>query len=147
MPLILGFDPSAETSVSDTGWALGYYDEDTPYTFEDGGVIHGGFDGFCAWVRDWHEVVDTVVTEHFIMYNMRADPTPLLVEGVIRYLWPNAVLSPSTGKNSLVTNKELKAYGVWSTVGHHRDAVEAVRHSLVYLVKQRHLPTLRKLKA
>ena len=148
MTTLLAFDPAAERRVSDTGWAWGYFDDTTPFTLQGGGVIHGGFEGFCQWVREHkYPVVDTTIVEHFIMFNRKADPTPLLVEGVIRFRWPDTVLQPSTGKNTLVSDDELKAYGLWDTIGHHRDFVEASRHALVYLVKQRHVPTLRKLKA
>ena len=145
---LLSIDPSAESSTSDTGLAYGSFSSDKPYTLIESGNIHGGFNGFCEWLKDNTYVltVDIVVCEHYIVYNRAGDPTPLLTEGVIRYLRPDTVLQPSTGKNTLVSDDELKNYGLWSTSGHHHDEREAVRHSLVYLVKQRHLPTLMKLK-
>lgn len=150
MTQLLAIDPAAETTVSDTGWALFEVPDEAPAELMESGVIHGGFNGFCAdtdfttFLKNGPEIV---VCEQYKVFNRAGDPSPMLIEGVVRYLRPDVVLQPSTGKNTLVSNEEMKHYGVYSTVGHHQDLRESVRHALVYLVKSKHLPTLRKLKA
>jgi len=157
MHSILAIDPCAERSVSDTGWAFGLWDDDMPLEFTAGGVISGGFDGFVAATQtvqeedgwfydDYLMAAGVVVCEHYVQYNKLGDATPLLTEGVVRYLRPDTVLQPSSGKNTLVSDTDLRRYGVYGTEGHHHDQREATRHALVYLAKQRHVPTLRKLK-
>ena len=145
MKRILAFDPAAERSNSDTGYAILEYQDDTPAQVVESGVIHGGFEGFTRWVnRNLSELAPNyVVCEHYVPYNKVADPSPLLIEGVIRYLWPDTALQPSTGKNSLVPNDKLKEWGLWKSAGHHADEREAIRHAFVYLVNQRHRPTLK----
>ena len=137
---LLAIDPAAETSVSDTGWALLYYDEDAPATLLDSGVVHGGFTGFCGWALPESDVT---VCEHYVVFNRAGDPTPLLVEGVVRYLRPDVVLQPSSGYKTAVSDTVLKNLGLWSTKGHHADERSALRHGLWYLKRMRHTPTLK----
>lgn len=153
MTTLLAIDPAADLSVSDTGFALCYYDEDTPLTVKESGIIEGGFRGFTDVVNgkwgDILETVDEVVCENFISYNPYADHTPLKIIGVIQFLRPDAILQPASGKNTVVPNTALKDLGHWKTkgegAGHHRDEVEAIRHAYLHLAKQKHIPTLKKL--
>lgn len=150
MRTILAFDPAAERAISDTGYAVLRYTDTAEAEVVASGVIHGGFDGFSRAVRKPEFTVgaltyqpDVVVCEKFVKYRAVADPTPLLVEGVIRHIWPEVVLQPSTGKNTLVPNDKLKEWGLWKSVGRHADEREAIRHAFVYLVNQRHRATLK----
>jgi hypothetical protein len=140
--LLLSIDPAAERSVSSTGWALGEFSDTEPYTLRDSGVIEGGFAGFSANKGRLCWFAEIVVVEHYVVYNRNGDPTPLLIEGVVRDKRPDTVLQGSSGKNTLVSDKNLKDAGLWSTTGHHHDEREAVRHALVYLIKARHIPTI-----
>ena len=143
---LLAIDTPSEKAVSSMGWALLEYGEDTPAEFIRYGAVTGGFEAAAEWFSRYPYMwksPDIVVVEHYVAYNRNGDPTPLLAEGVVRYLRPDAVLQRSSGKNTLVPDDKLKALGLWSTEGHHHDEREAIRHALVYLVKSRHLPTLR----
>lgn len=140
MTLLLSLDPAAEKAVSDTGWALLRYDDNTPATLVDGGVVHGGFNGFRDWTMPDSDVT---VCEHYVVFNRAGDPTPMLIEGVIRYLRPDTVLQPSSGYKTAVADEVLKRLGLWTTEGHHADMRSALRHGIWYLKKSKHLPTLR----
>ena len=147
MTSLLAIDPSAERAVSCTGWAFGEFSETQPFTLLAKGAVEGGFKGFCASeLIELIKAAGIVVCEHYVVYNKDGDPTPLLTEGVVRYLRPDTVLQPSSGKNTLVPDEALKRLGLWSTTGHHHDEREAVRHALVYLATSRHKPTLRALR-
>lgn len=137
---LLAIDPAAENPVSDTGWALLYYDKNTPATLLDSGVVRGGFAGFCGWVLPESDVT---VCEHYVVFNRAGDPTPLMAEGVVRYLRPDVVLQPSSGYKTAVSDAVLKNLGLWSTKGHHADERSALRHGLWYLKRIRHMPTLK----
>lgn len=152
MTYIISMDPAAENSVSDTGYCLAHYTDEAPLTIIDSGTLPGGFQGFCdvvhgngtvsAWLRF---KADVVVCEKFVPYNKLADSTPLLIEGVIRYLRPKTILQPASGKNSLVPDSFLKDMGLWVSEGHHKDEREAIRHAYYYLAKTEHIPTLKQL--
>ena len=145
MTRILAIDPSAERDISSTGFAILDYTAQGAAKVVASGAIPGGFEGFIHSIDRLQAFQpDKVVCEHYVAYNRAADPTPLLVEGVVRYLWPDTTLQPSTGKNTLVPNDKLKEWGYWdSHAGHHADEREAIRHAFVYLVNQRHRPTLK----
>lgn len=138
--LLLSIDPAAEREISDTGWVLLRYDDNTPATLVDGGVVHGGFEGFRTWNLP---TSDVTVCEKYVVFNKAGDPSPMLIEGVVRYLRPDVVLQPSSGKNTAVGNDVLKRLGLYSTTGHHADEREAARHGVWYLKKARHVPTLK----
>lgn len=158
MTTILAIDPCAEREVSNTGWAYGRFDDNTPYEFLAGGVVEGGFGGLSQALQPgtpvhsrWGQFrdflvanADIVVVEHFIHYNRAGDATPLLAEGVVRHLRPDAVLQPSSALQ-YVTDGQLKALGLYVTLGHHKDRNSAVKHALAYLRNQYHRPTLQAL--
>lgn len=154
---VLAIDPAAEREQSDTGWALGTFSEDEPLEIIDSGVVHGGFDGFVSQLGQTQDEMTTlqikimhakiIICEKFVVWEPRADSTPRLIEGIVRYLRPDTVLQPASGKNTLVPDLFLKKQGHWGTqssgAGHHRDRVEAIRHIYVYLAKNYHIPTLK----
>lgn len=140
MTRLLAIDPAAETAVSDTGWVLLEYTDNTPATLVDGGVVHGGFDGFCQWTLPDSDVT---VCEHYVKFRAAGDPTPLLIEGVVRYLRPDVHLQPSSGYKTAVPDEVIKRLGLWTTEGHHADMRSALRHALWYLKSRLHTPTLR----
>lgn len=152
MTTLLAIDPCAERPVSNTGWAFGRFTDTEPFVLLDSGVVEGGFNGLCetlqwalgaihplraALIRD----ASIVVVEHYIAYNKAGDISPVLAEGVVRYFRPDAVLQPSNAL-SYVSDGMLKAQGIYSTEGHHRDVNSAVKHALAYLRNAGHRPTL-----
>lgn len=128
---VLAIDPAAEAAVSDTGWAVLEYEPDgtgEPLLVACG-YVSGGYVGFTKWELPEYDVL---VCEKYVPYNRKADPTPLLVEGVVRYLEPDTVLQRSSAL-SMVPDKRLKALGWYKTSGHHRDVNSAIKHALYYL--------------
>lgn len=151
MVTLLAFDPAAETHVSDTGWAVVQYEDDSPPELVASGVIHGGFQGFLDVLKEdnfWFVTGLTigdnfqVICEQWVDYGGYVDTSPRLIEGVIRYLWQDVVLQPSKALQ-MVTANDLKALGWYTTEGHHRDSASSLRHILYYLRSIRHKPTLR----
>lgn len=145
MTRILSIDPAAERSISDTGWAYGAFLDDEPLSIIDSGVIHGGFNGFTTNYQFLNQLItdaDIVVCEHFVPWEPKADSTPLLIEGVVRYLRPDVVLQSSSGYKTAVPDRVLKVLGMWSTTGHHQDERSAIRHMLMYMKHLPHKPTL-----
>ena len=148
MTTILSLDPSAERAISDTGYCYGEFDDNKPFRLLDSGVVHGGFNGFVRSAKSFGELdpyifnADIVVCEQFISWEPRADSTPRLIEGVVRYLRPDAVLQPSSGYKMAVSDDVLKRLGLWTTEGHHADSRSATRHLIMYLKNNLHRPTL-----
>lgn len=139
---LLAIDPAAEREVSDTGVVVVEYTAATTPVLVYAEAVHGGYEGFRKWASDAPQA-DIVVCEKYVPFRAQGDPSPMLIEGVVRYLWPDVVLQPSSGKNSMIPDKVLKGLGMWSTEGHHKDVREAARHALVYLFKERHRPLLK----
>jgi len=99
----------------------------------------------------WHKAYSAypqayfVVCEKWVDRNIAgADRSAMLVEGAVRFLWPKVVLQPASGKNTAVSDEVLTRLGVYTAGGHHRDILEATRHGVWFVKKQKHLPTLTK---
>lgn len=150
MTFLLAIDPAAERPVSNTGWALGEFSEEEPFALIESGVVEGGFLGFTQ-SKNLHKFIraaEVLVCEKYITYNKAGDPTPMLIEGAVRYLRPGVVLQPSSilGKNGLVPDSLVKAYGVYRAAGHHKDELSAIKHALHFVIASRHKPTLLKVR-
>lgn len=161
MKTILSIDPSG-SSAGHSGVALVGYGDDTPATLLASWAVQGGLEPFRKWHRgqfpQWvhrpsmqyvpgadETWVDTVIVEHFVNRNVPgADISPVGIEYVVRWLWPDAVLSPASGKNTAVPDQALKNLGMYEDKSHHHDIREASRHAIWWLKKQGHVPTLRK---
>lgn len=149
MKTILAIDPAAERGVSDTGYCYGEFRKNSQFNIIGSGVIHGGFNGFRQELRHGGEfykrllTADVVVCEKFVAWEPRADSTPRLIEGVVRYLRPDTILQPASGYKTAVPDRVLKHLGLWSTEGHHSDERSATRHLIMYLKNQLHKPTLK----
>lgn len=153
---LLAIDPgSSKAAVSHTGIVLLDVPADAPPTLVDSWAVPSGVTGFREWYLEDDspercealDFADVVVCEMFVNRNIPgADLSPLLIEGVVRYIWPDVVLQPAAGKNSSVPDAALNRLGFnKKSFGgdHHADRWEALRHAVWYLKKQRHLPTLR----
>lgn len=163
MRTILSLDPSGDPR-GHTGIVLLGYTETEPVTLLGAWAEPGGVDAF----RDWYLrtvsqnkyvetppafpceptdqfCIDTVVVEQFVDRQIRgADRSPMLVEGVVRFLWPGVHLSPASGYKTAVPDAALKNLGLWLTGDHHNDRISAARHGVRWLKKQGHVPTIRK---
>lgn len=123
----------------------------------DSWAVLGGINGFREWYKGSgfyahhdtpgicypavHEPM-TVVCEQFVDRQVRgADRSPMLVEGAVRFLWPNVVLQSASGYKSAVPDDVLKALNLWTFPGkdHHDDRRAAARHAIRFL-KNRHDP-------
>lgn len=164
MTTILAIDPAAARPVSCTGWAYAGFSDTQPFRLLGGGAIKGGFNGFVDFLRLNRDSLspdrlhpafnvprpDVIVCEKYIPYNRSSDPTPLMVEAIVRYLEPDVVMQPSSilSKGGLVPDERLKQLGLYSTEGHHRDRNSAVKHALYYVLAYLgHLPTLELLRS
>ena len=136
---ILSIDPGGAPPNGTTGIALVSVSGEW-ITVERTWAVEGGHHGFCKWVREElykvQPLIDYVVCEQFVKYKNVADTSPLLIEGVVRYLWPKAVLQPASGKNKTVPDSILKKYGWYNDNSHHHDVREAIRHAIFWLKKQ-----------
>lgn len=170
MQHILSIDPSGDIR-GDTGISLIGYDDNTPAHGVASWAIPGGIEAFRTWLDnltdqfgdyvyigptgewadDWlprllGEAVriDIVIVEQFINRQIKgADISPLGMQYIVQWVWPNAVLSPASGKNTAVPDSVLKALGLYDDKSHHHDVREASRHAVWWLKKQKHLPTLK----
>lgn len=146
---LLSIDPSGDPR-GHTGIVLLSYDQDTPATLVDSWAIPGGVPAFTAWynVNTKYGLAGhprTVwVVEHFVDRQIAgADRSAMLVEGAIRFVRPDVVLSPASGYKTAVPDSVLRRLGLWFTGDHHADRNSAARHAIRYLKNQKHIPTLK----
>ena len=141
---LLAIDPAAARPVSSTGWAFCTYSDTEAFAVVESGAVNGGFVGFrdSAEIHRLVQAADTVVCEKYVPFKA-ADPSPMMIEGVVSFLRPDTIFQPATGKNTLVPDDLLRGLGLWTTPGHHHDEREACRHALLYLIRAEHLPTLK----
>lgn len=161
MPYLFSLDPG-----KNTGAALGYYDDDTPYQLLERWQIHGGLEGFAQWTEHGAGGLDfdERVVERFVLSGdneFTADLTPKEIEGYLRGVltadeyaaitWQlRSDKSRLTGyPKSAVTKAQrqrvrfnfLKEHGLFAAGADNDDSNDAIVHALVYL-KRRHRPTV-----
>ena len=139
---LVAIDPGGDRGH--TGVVRIEYTPDTLPRLVSSCVLLSGWEGIADWVP---EVADTIVIERFVDRHVPgADTSVLLTEGALlgayRRLGVPVVRQPASGKNTAVPNAVLKQLGMWITGDHHHDRTEAARHALLWLRKQRHVPTL-----
>jgi len=147
MTVILSIDPGG-LGAGETGIAVGYIDDTTPYELMDTYAVPDNLDGFRMW---YYALVpgrtyDVVVCEKWVDRNIAgADRSAMLIEGAVRFLWPKVVLQPASGKNTAFPDLNMGNLGFYKSDfrgDHHGDRWEALRHGLWWVKKQKHLPTL-----
>lgn len=148
---ILAIDPGGKGGHTGIVWLK--YDKHTPPVMLDSYAIPDDVEGFIEWCLDAFPFINplTVVCEKFVPRMVPgADYTPLIIEGALQTFarlhdftvhW-----QPASGKNTAVPDRVLKNLGLldpsW-TKDHHHDRKEATRHAVWWLLKKKHLPTLR----
>lgn len=145
---VLSIDPGGKGG--DTGIVLLGYTPETRPVLVDSWAVKDELRGFRDWY-DWFigeaygpEYAHTVIVERFVHFKaVQIETTPILIEGAVRFIWPNAVLSPASGKNTAVPDEAMKRLGLYIAGDHHRDRNEACRHALRWLKNQKHVPTLK----
>ena len=145
--IVLAIDPgSSQAQVSHTGIVLL-----SGTTLLDSWAVDGGVTGFRKWYErfasptqifrgeGWTKF-DAVVCEQFVDRQvMGADRSPLKIEGVVQFLWPDVVLQPTSGYKSQMPDEIMEKLGFSSKSfggDHHKDRWAALRHGLLYMKRQ-----------
>lgn len=159
MTLIWGFDFGEANGI-----ALGEFSDDTPYAILDARIVPGGLIGFVEWWEDgpfapiWQCGDEVIVAEKFkpIPGKATVDISGIPQEGALYALmqrenpawkphWQTADAKQKAGWYDAI----LKEHGLWKTGSDvnwkdGRDANDAIIHSLEYLRRIEHRPTLEK---
>lgn len=151
MTLLYGFD-FGET----TGIACGHFDVGTPYQLNQAWEVLGGASGFLEWFRrefgrggplERH----VAVAEKFVLNpgnQFAADLTGVPIEGALAALWRGKLYWQPPSAKAGIPDTLLHEHGLWQTgesLDHTdgRDANDAIIHSLEFLRRSAHLPTLK----
>ena len=144
---ILSIDPGGKGG--DTGIVLLSYSDDTLPFLVNSWAIGRGLEGFKDWYLDaWYgySYATTVIVEQFVHYKaIQIETTPILIEGAVRFIWGDVVLSPASGKDTAVPDWAMDNLGFSRTDfggDHHADRYQACRHAIRWLKNQGHKPTL-----
>lgn len=147
--LLLSIDPGQATGI-----ALGSYTNTTPYKLERAWIVHGGVDGFIDFMleQSLFYAVDQVVCERFVARDNGwvADIEAKAIEGAVKALmYGTPIAFQDRNAKVLVPDSVLKEHGLWQTgsmVGHTdgRDANDSLQHSIGWLVRRHHIPTIEK---
>lgn len=154
---ILSIDPGG--IGGHTGIALGEYTDTEPYRLVYHEHVPDDLVGFVQWLKDhvvageppmvqfnghWYPAGE-VLMEDFEDFGIRgADWTPLKLIGAAAYVFGDALTMRRPIDRKIVSDDTMKLLGAYVPGGHHRDATEASRHAVAYLLKNRHLPTIEK---
>ena len=148
---ILSIDPGGKGG--DTGIVLLGYTPETRPVLVDSWAVKDELMGFRDWY-DWFigeaygpEYAHTVIVEQFVHFKaVQLETTPILIEGAVRFIWPNVVLSPASGKDTQMPDAVMGNLGFCKATfkgDHHGDRWSALKHALRWLKHQKHVPTLR----
>ena len=164
---LLAIDPGLSTGIT-----LGVYSDEVPYIRTHYWQVEGGTHAFCDWYEEHDggmvDVVDHLVTlfgpdgggqtrhvdfekvvEKFILNPANpyaADLTPVEIEGALIAFGENPHWQNRSDK-SMVKDRVLRENDLWLTgkqVGCRdaRDVNDATIHSLVHMMRKRHIPTI-----
>lgn len=136
MPKILGLDPGVTT-----GWAIVEYADDAQPVLLHNGQIADGHKGFINY---WDELpsFDFVVCESFTLREgiRGVNIEPAYVIGALEAIKPAEIHYQTPALKSLCDNDALKRLNMYVRGQQH--ARDAIRHAIVFLKKNYHLPTL-----
>lgn len=158
MTKLIAIDPGKAT-----GWARGYFDDETPFQLEEAFVTHDGIEGFAElncnaqspdnpYAQTFLEGFDVIVYETFVLRQngFLAALNSVEINGYLKgtYGTYGRLTPQSRTLKHHTPDATLKQYGFWQTgkmVGHKdgRDANDAIIHALTYLKLQGHVPTLK----
>ena len=162
---ILAIDPGRATGV-----AIGRYTLVDPVEIIYTGIIPGGAVGFAEWLYNTNDVKSIVENDCSYGFpeeydgldwhidvacevfkprggNFAPDSEALRIEGIMIDHFGNIINWHSPSEKSLVNDSFLKEHDLWVTgkdVDHTdgRDANDALIHVFVYMMRNRHIPTL-----
>lgn len=107
----------------------------------DSWTVQGGIDGFREHMTGALDMADIVIVEHYVDRQIPgADRSPLLIEGAVRFMRGDAILSAPSGYKSVVPDNVLEKFDMNFKGDHHADRKAAARHALRWLL-QNHKPT------
>lgn len=109
--------------------------------------IPGGLEGFMDWYQSVKTVWnwDNVVCESFTLRTSVKFPdlSPVYIIGALNaFEWPNPVVMQAPTQKPLCDDDRLKKFGLHKPGKGH--ANDAIRHGIIYLRQNRHMPTLKK---
>jgi hypothetical protein len=145
--VLFGFDPGAVTGV-----VKGEYGRTEPWKIVEVWAVPGGAKGFEAWWRKHGpRTGNKVVREKFTLNSgnpFTADLTPKEVEAVMDSLWDGELYEQARSDKHDFYDALLAAHGLWYTGSQvdwtdGRDVNDAIIHSLEWMRRMRHLPTIR----
>jgi hypothetical protein len=141
MTLLLSLDPGGTTGV-----ALTEYDDDG-FEIVWHKQIKNGLQGFLDFHWDQLELLnlDKIVCENFTLREgvYGADLTPVYIIGALEALYPVTELSyQAPSMKPLCDDTRLKKMGLYTPGSGH--AMDAVRHAIIYLRNNKHIPTLKR---
>lgn len=136
---LLSLDPGGTT-----GYALIEYD-DNYFRITDSGQVPGGLQGFLEWDSDFYEAIglDLVVCESFTLREgiYGADLSPVYIIGALEARYDDTEIVYQEPKlKPLCDDDRLKKMGFHERGKPHRN--DAVRHGIIYLRNNKHMPTL-----
>jgi hypothetical protein len=138
---ILSLDPGGTTGVA----LFEVTEEDAELIWVK--QIEGGLQGFLNFHWDVLEGmnIDKIIAESFTLREgiYGADLSPVYIIGALEALYPTTEIVYQEPKlKPLVDNERLKKMGLYLTSKPH--GMDAVRHGIIYLRNNKHLPTLEK---
>ena len=141
MSAILSLDPGGTTGVA----LFEVTEEDAELIWVK--QIEGGLQGFLNFHWDVLEGmnIDKIIAESFTLREgiYGADLSPVYIIGALEALYPTTEIVYQEPKlKPLVDNERLKKMGLYLTSKPH--GMDAVRHGIIYLRNNKHLPTLEK---
>jgi hypothetical protein len=139
---ILSLDPGGKT-----GLAIIDYTDETEAELKHFEQVPNGLAGMIAWHKDNAKVWawDFIVCENFTLRTSVKFPdlSPVYIIGALEALeHPTELIYQSPSQKHLCDDSRLKVLGLHKPgLGHANDAI---RHGIIYLRNNRHMPTLRK---
>lgn len=135
---ILSVDPGERTGIA----LLEVLDDEPPrLIFHD--EVYGGVEGFIHW-WDTRPDYDVLIAEDYVPRPGTPQTNSTAPQRVLGFLSPwHPVVQNPAGRLKAVSNEVLKRLGLYLPGEPLRNAREAVRHGVIYLKRQRHLPTIR----
>ena len=145
MPDILAVDPGRRSGVS-----LVTYGEADPVRLLASWDVPGGVEGFISWVvENEPAVLECVVYEDFILREGKhgVDLEPLKVIGALHVLAHELQIplhpQPPAGRLKAVSDEAMARLGMTFSGNKDRNIKESARHSVWFLKRQGHIPTIR----
>lgn len=131
-----------------TGYAIFEWGEDSEFVIKSAGQIPDGLAGFIKWYGEKHfGDWQFVVCESFTLRTgvKFPDLSPVYIIGALEAYedaWNQKVVYQPPTSKPLCNDDILKRLGIYIPGRGH--ANDALRHGIIYLRNNRHMPTLRK---